>query len=328
MNSNIWQELISTARNARRFIKWLLMILLLLVLGIYFRTGFYSIEPDQIGILQILGKVVDKRVMPGPHYALPWPLSRVYKIPVKEARSLIIDDFFQDGDSKSRSSIFYQLTGLESYCLSGDNNAVQIKMVIQYVIKDPFNYIFGSSEKETLLRDIVCREAISVLADRTVDNILTIGKREIKNLVQKGAQEKLDADRTGLSISSVDIREIQPPSSVQTYFDDVINAQVDKEKIISRAESYYNEEIPAARGESDRLIKKAQAYRNQAINAALGESERFEKKLAEYRKSPEITRKRLYLEFVRQTLDQINNLYLLDAKEGKAPARLRLISFE
>jgi len=328
MSSRIKQELIDTIRGSRRFIRWLLVILLLLIVGIYFRTGFYSIETDQIGILQILGRVVDKRVDPGLHYALPWPLSKVYKVPVKEARSLIIDDFFQEEETGSRSSIFYQLTGLESYCLSGDNNAVQIKMVIQYVIKDPFYYIFGCSAKEALLRDIVCREIISVLAERPVDNTLTIGKRDIKNLVQQGAQKRLDADRTGLHISSVDIREIQPPSSVQSYFDDVINAQVDKEKMISRAESYYNEEIPAARGESDRVIKKAESYRNQVINAARGESERFEKTLAEYRKAPETTRKRLYLEFVRQTLDQVGKLYLLETAEGEAPARLRLINFE
>ena len=144
------------------------------------------------------------------------------------------------------------------------------------------------------------------------------------NLLQINAQKKLDQNRTGLTIHQVDIKDIRPPVSVQAYFDDVINAQIDREKMKSRAESYANEEIARARAEGDRTKKEATAYRDKVIQAANGESERFLKLLSEYRKVPEITRKRLYLEFVRNCLSRIKNTYLVDRKGDTTPANLRI----
>lgn len=318
---NVSGELKSAIKHTRRFIKWIASA----VVFFYLILGFYTIETNELGVLEWMGRVVDRRVLPGLHYTFPWPFSRVYKVPVKKSDSFVVEDFFQDSQAESRSSVFYKLTGLESYGLSGDNNAVEIKVIVQYRISDPFEYLFGATQKKPLLRDIICREIIHLLAVRSVNIILTSGKDEIKNILQINAQKKLDQNQAGLSVDRVDIEEIRPPSSVQSYFDDVINAQIDKEKMKSRAEAYANEEIARARADADRKKKEAESYRDKVTQAAIGESERFLKLLSEYRKIPEITRKRLYLEFARECLGQLRNTYLIDRAGGASPAELKLL---
>ncbi|MEJ2745511.1 MAG: FtsH protease activity modulator HflK [bacterium] len=217
---------------------------------------------------------------------------------------------------------------MDSYCLSGDNNVVEILAAVQYTIADPFDYIFGATRGEALLRDVVSREIVYALSARPVDVILTYGKKEIEGLVRKRAQERLDTDRTGLLISSVEIKEVRPPASVQSNFDDVINAQIEKRERISRAESYRNEAIPLARAEAGRAIREAEAYRDKVKNSARGESERFLSKLVEYEKASEVTLQRLYLEFVRDNLTHFKKIYLLDKRDGENAARLKILSRE
>ncbi|MFH1037243.1 MAG: FtsH protease activity modulator HflK [PVC group bacterium] len=316
----VGSELQNAVRHARRFVRWIGLAVCLF----YLSLGFYTIRTDELGVLEVLGRVADKRVLPGLHYTLPPPFSRVYKVPVRKSESLVVDDFYQDSRENSRADIFYALTGLESYSLSGDNNAVDISVIVQYKFSDPFDYVFGANQKQMLLRDIICRETIHLLAVRPVDLILTSGKDEIKEQIQIRAQKKLDQNNCGITIDRVDIKDIRPPSVVQSYFDDVINAQIDKKKMESRAESYANEEIARARAEGDRKKKEAAAYRDKTVQAAKGESERFLKLVFEYGKVPEITRKRLYLEFARECLSQIGNIFLADRTGGAAPAGLHI----
>ncbi len=319
--NSIAAELKSSARQARRFIKWVVLALACFYLG----TGFYTISTNELGVLEVMGKVVDRQVLPGLHYTYPAPFSRVYKVPVRKSESLVVDDFFQDPAPDSRASIFYGLTGLESYALSGDNNTVEVKVALHYRSTDPFDALFGVAQKQTLLRDIVCREIIHLLAVRPVDLVLTRDREAIGQALRSGLQAKLDLNRTGITVDRVDIQEIRPPAVVQNFFDDVINAQIDKKQMESRAESYATAEVARARAEGDRKEREASAYANQVIEAATGESERFLKLLEEYRKVPVITRKRLYLEFAREVLGRLKNTYLVDRKEGTGPARLRVL---
>jgi membrane protease subunit HflK len=319
--TSIAEELKSSARQARCFLKWVALALVVFYLG----TGFYTIRSNELGVLEVMGKVVDRQVLPGLHYTYPRPFSRIYKVPVRKSTSLVVDDFFQDPSPDSRASVFYGLTGLESYALSGDNNTVEVKVVLHYRSTDPFASLFGVAQKETLLRDIVCREIIHLLAVRPVDLVLTRGREVIGQALHSGIQERCDRNRTGITVDRVDIQEIRPPTVVQSFFDDVINAQIDKKQMESRAESYATAEIARARAEGDRLVREASTYRNRAIEAATGESERYLKLLEEYRKVPEITRKRLYLEFARESLSQLKNVYLVDRQDGPGPARLRVL---
>ncbi len=319
--NSIGSELKSSLRQAGCFTGWTILALILL----YFATGFYTIDSNELGVREFMGRVVDRQVMPGLHYTLPRPFSRIHKVQVTKSESIVVDDFFQDPDPRSRAAIFKELTGLESYALSGDNNTVELKVVVRYRETDPFNSIFGVARKEVLLRDIVCREIIHLLAVRPVDLILTRGREVIGLTLQTGIQEKLNRNRTGITIDGVDIREIRPPTGVQRFFDDVINAQIDRKQMESRAHSFATEEITKARADGDRREQEASAYRSRVIEAATGESERFLELLDEYRKVPEITRQRLYLEFARETLGRLKNTYLIDHREETRPPRPRIM---
>lgn len=323
MTTEIFTELKGASRNTWKFFRWIL----LLILAGYFCLGFYQIKTEEQGVLTILGKATKKRVLPGLHYTLPWPFAKIYKVPVQKAHRFVIDDFYQGTKAESRASKFKQLTGgLDSYCLSGDNNAIEIQLFVQYRIYNPFDYLFANADQGLLLRDIICNEIIHLLASRPVDLVLTTGKNEIKDLLQLNAQKKLDDNQTGLRIDRIDIYDIRPPASVQAAFDDVINARIDMKKLISRAQSYRTEEVSRAEADADRIIKEAQSYQNQVVANAAGRSERFREQLRPYRKYPEITARRLYLEFARECLNQITNLYLLDTARGEAPAHIRIFS--
>lgn len=326
MSVPLGQELRDAWRHARRFCALVTGALAALLLLYELSTMLYSIKPNQLGLVEFMGAVTNPRVLPGLHLTWPWPLSRVHRVPAKEVQRMLVDTFFQDSGAESRSYLFYRLTGLESYCLSGDNNAVEIAAVIQYTISDPYAYLYGCADKEELLRSIVCRRTIALLAERTIDEILTYGKKEIGQKLRAGVQQDLDRNRTGISVALVEIKEIRPPLTVQPYFDDVINSQVDKRKMISRAESYRNEQIPAARAEKERLLRAAEAYRDTTVKSAQGETERFGAKLAEYSKAPEISRRRLYLRAAREILGRIGSLCVVDGEEGRSAAKLRIFS--
>ncbi len=324
MNRNpdsIGEELRSSARQARRFLKWVIPALAVF----YLSDGFYTIGTNEMGVREFMGRVVDRQVMPGLHYTLPRPFSRIHKVPVMKSESIVIDDFFQDPAPGSRAAIFRELTGLESYALSGDNNTVEIKVIVHYRNTDPFEVLFGATRKEILMRDIVCREIIHLLAVRPVDLILTRGREVIRGALHQGIQERLDRNRTGITVDRIDIREIRPPAVVQRFFDDVINAQIDRKQMESRAHAFATDEVTRARADGDRRVQEAAAYRNRVIEAATGESARFLDLLEEYRKVPRITRKRLYLEFARETLGRLKNTFLIDHRDENRPPRPRIM---
>jgi len=318
----MWKDLQAAAGNGMRFSRRILLA----AVGLYLLSGFYVIRQNQVGVAALLGKINPVKAGPGLHYSLPPPLGRVWKLPAREIKRTVIDDFAPN--RAGGANLFAQVTGLEPYLLTGDNNAVNIEIVVQYTVSDPYFYLVGTAGPDTLLREIVCRVILEIMASRTVDNVLTVGKREIENAVRERAQKLLEDNRCGLAISSAEIKEVQPPLVIQAYFTDVINAQVEKKGMISQAESYRNEIIPRGRGEAERMIKEAESHRDRVVKAAQGESERFLKTLAEFARSPAVSRARLYLEFVRESLSRAGNLYLLDVSGGGRPARLRIFPSE
>ncbi len=314
----MWKDLQAAAGYGLRLSRRILAA----ALALYLLSGFFVIRQNQVGVTAFLGRINPEKASPGLHYSFPPPLGRLWKLPAREIKRAVIDDFAPSRPGAPNP--FAQLTGLESYVLTGDNNAVHIELVVQYTVSDPYLYLVGTAGKDALLREAVCRSILGIMASRTVDNVLTVGKKEIENAVRERAQALLEASRCGLAIASAEIKEVQPPIVVQEYFTDVINAQVEKKGMISQAESYRNEVIPRGRGEAERMTKEAESHRDRVVKAAQGESERFLKTLAEFSRAPSVGRARLYLEFVRDTLSRVGELYLLDVSGGGAPARLRV----
>ena len=305
--------------------KFALYVLIALIL-LYLASGIYSIGQTQAGVQQRFGRITNPNVKPGIHYALPWPIDKVDKVSVKIVQRILIDDFSSNFEKNSAPYAFREITGLTPYCISGDNNIVNIICAIQYTVSNPVDYLFKIKGNERLLRDIICNCTIKSLAGLQVDEILTYGKRPIENTLKAEAQKKLDSLNCGLIISFVELRGVRPPVTVQGAFDDVINAKIDRRKIVSQAQSRRNELLPQAKATATRMTEKAETYKLQKILAAHGETQRFVKQLEAYRKMKEVTKKRLYFEFVKQIFPEIEKVYIIDREGDRVGAKIKIFS--
>ena len=317
MNKPIFESAKDTLMATKKFIG----ILLIIFVFFYFVSGVYSISQNEIAVHERFGKVINGRVMPGIHYAFPWPIDTVHKLPVKTVKRIEITDF---GEENRYDNPYYNLTGLSIYGITGDNNIVNISCGIQYSISDPRNYLYSIHDAERILHESVASSLIHRLATMSVDEVLTFGKREIENYVKREAQQEMDRLEAGLAISFVELNSVNPPQKVQEYFDDVINATIDRRKMISQAETYRNEKIPQAKAFAFRVISQAQAYEKDVIAKAEGETQRFLKRLSEYQKEKDVIRRQRHLECLRNVFRNIGKFYVLSNKQGNVPANLKL----
>ena len=315
-------EMKSAILSSKRFICYILIVLVLL----YIASGIYSIPQTQVGIQQRFGRIINPNVKPGIHYALPWPIDKIDKVSVMIVQRILINDFSSNLEQDSTPYVFHRLTGLTPNCISGDNNIVNIICAIQYSVSNPVDYLFRIKDNERFLRDIVCNSTIKCLAALQVDEILTYGKRKIENTLKTQTQEKLDNLNCGLIISFVELRDVSPPGTVQRAFDDVINAKIDRRKIVSQAESRRTEQVLQAKATATKVIEKAKTYKVEKISAAHGETQRFGKQLESYRETKKVTKKRLYFEFVKQVFPDIEKVYIVDNEGNKNPAKIKIFS--
>ncbi|MGA1868319.1 MAG: FtsH protease activity modulator HflK [bacterium] len=282
-------------------------VALLLVL-IDIMSGIYLISPNELGVIQRLGKIQDTYTGPGIHYCFPWPIDKIYKVPVKKVHRIIFDDFSKNSYS---AKSFRDIIGLESYCLTGDNNIVNLSCVLQYTIGDPKDYLVTAYDNEQILVKLLSSTIIHTLASMQVDEILTFGKRTIETSIKQNLQNRLDFMKVGLTITFVELREVSPPSSVQDYFDDVINAQMDKRKYITTAESYRTEQILKAKASATHLFEKAQAYKSNVVTEASGEAKRFLEQLKQARNDKDTAKRQLYQQYMKKIWSTVKRKYIV-----------------
>lgn len=293
--------------------KWFLLILIIA----YAVSGFYKLERDSIGVLTRVGKVVEPNVSPGLHYKFPWPVDRIYKVPVKEVKTMIIQDFgsryqLKEGD---RSYEFYTKTSLEPYCISGDNNIVAITVVLKYTIANPVDYLFGLKHPERFVQKSAANLVIQQLAHLRIDEVLTYGKKQFEFNLLNELVEVLERYRTGIRISFLEIKEIAPPKKVQDSFDRVINAEVNKKKALNEAQGYFNRIVPDARSKANALIQEAEAYKQEKILTAEGETSRFMARMDGYSENPTAHKEKIYLEFIQKLYPNLKEIRVVDGSK-------------
>ncbi|MEE9355125.1 MAG: FtsH protease activity modulator HflK, partial [Methylococcaceae bacterium] len=201
--------------------------------------------------------------------------------------------------------------------VTGDLNAVQVEWVLQYRIAEPTKFLFKVRRPDETLRDVSESVMREVVGDRTVDEVLTIGRQEIEVESLRQMQEIVSKYQLGISIDQVQLKNVNPPAPVQASFNEVNQAQQEKERLINEARREYNKVIPLAEGEKDQRIRAADGYRLKRVNEAEGDAARFNAVLAEYIKAPEVTRKRIYLETMEEILPTFESKIILDG-EGKS----------
>lgn len=283
-----------------------ILIVLLIALGLW--TSYYTVPSDSVAVVQRFGKYL-KEVQPGLHFKLPLGIDVATKVPVK--RQLKQEFGFS---TPGATDPFQSPTDghKETEMVTGDLNAALVEWVVQYRISDPVKYLFKVRQPSATLRYVSESVMREVVGDRTVDEVITIGRQEIEIEALTKMQALTTKYAMGISIDQVQLKNINPPAPVQASFNEVNQAQQEKEKLINEARRDYNKIIPLAEGEKDQRIREADGYRLKRINEAEGDVARFSALLAEYSKAPEVTRRRIYIETMQDILPGIHSKIILD----------------
>ncbi len=285
-------------------------IILLVVLALVAFSMFYTIEPEEIGVVLRLGKFT-RSSDPGLHMKLPLGIERVVKVPVQ--RQLKEEFGFQTvSSSGARSTYTEKGRASESNMLTGDLNAAVVEWVVQYRITEPYQYLFRVRSVRTTFRDMSEAVMRRVVGDRTVNEVLTVGRQEIATLVEEQLQALCVQYETGIKVEQVVLQDVNPPDPVKPSFNEVNEAQQEREKLINEAQSEYNRIIPRARGEALQTVSEAEGYALQRVNTARGDSARFVTVFREYQKAPAVTKKRIYLETMSLVLPQVSKKIIVD----------------
>lgn len=272
-------------------------------------SGFYTVDPEEAGLVLRFGKYV-RTSEPGLHFKLPLGVERVRKVPIQ--RQLKEEFGFRTVRAGIKTEYSTRSYLEESSMLTGDLNAALVEWVVQYRIVDPYKYLFQVRSVQDTFRDMSEAVTRRVVGDRTVNEVLTVGRAEVAAQVQAELQELCNQYETGISVDQVVLQDINPPDPVKPSFNAVNEAQQEKEKLINQAQSEYNREIPRASGQAEQTIQEAEGYALNRVNRAEGDASAFNALYEEYRKAPEVTRRRIYLETMAQVLPQVRSKVIVD----------------
>ena len=296
-------------------VRW--VVLGLIAVWIAF-TSFYTIDPEEVGVELRFGRYTET-TQPGLNFKLPLGIESVIKVPVQ--RQLKEEFGFRTQRAGVRSEFSRTREAVdESNLLTGDLNSAVVEWVIQYRIVEPYKFLFRVRNVQETLRDMSEAVMREVVGDRTVNEVLTVGRQEVADLVEQDLQLLCDQYETGIKIDQVVLQDVNPPDRVKPSFNEVNEAQQEREKLINQAQSEYNKVIPRARGQALQAIQAAEGYKLNRVNRAKGEAARFSSLYDEYRKAPEVTRKRIYLETMNEVLPKVGNKIIIDdSVEGVLP---------
>ena len=283
------------------------IILLLLVVWIIPGT-FYFVEPDEEGVVTRFGKF-DRTNPPGLHFKYPSPIEHAATPKITQVRRAEIG--FRTAQGRPTQSV-----PAESLMLTGDQNIVDMNLVVQYRIMDSVQYLFNVRRPHKLIRDSAETVIRGITGSKKIDEALTTGKAEIQVLAKDQIQALLDKYKSGLQVVTIQLQAVHPPEQVADSFKDVVRAREDKERMINEAQGYRNAVIPEARGQAAQIVRVAEGYREEKIKRAEGDAKRFLQQYEEYKKAPDITRKRIYLETMEQILPEINKVIMGNKKGG------------
>ncbi|MEM0895778.1 MAG: FtsH protease activity modulator HflK [Verrucomicrobiota bacterium] len=293
---------------------------LLLVSGVL--TALYSVQAEEEAVVMRFGKFINTEG-PGLHFKLPWGIDAVTHVAVR--RQLKQEFGFGTAGNTNRYQWTEQDEQLrEKQMVTGDLNAALVEFVVQYRIDQPDEYLFNVRNADETLRDASESIMREVVGDRTVDEVITIGRTEIESECLRKLQDLVNKYEMGLSIDQVQLINVNPPQPVQASFNEVNQAQQEKEKMINVANGEYNRNVPKASGEAEQKISEAEGYASQRVNEAEGDTAKFTALFREYQKAPEVTRRRIYLETMQSVLPELGEVIVIDEEASQVLPLLNL----
>jgi modulator of FtsH protease HflK len=280
---------------------------ILVIVGLW--MSYYTVGPESQGVVRRFGKYL-QTVDPGLHFKVPFGIDVVTVLPTR--RQLKLEFGFATPGYVTNPIQAGQEPDEEKSMVTGDLNAALVEWVVQYRIEDPSQYLFDVRNPGETLRDLSEAAMREVVGDRTVDELITIGRQDIEVEALARMQELSKRYHLGIRVDQVQLKNVNPPSQVQASFNEVNKAQQDRENAINIANGEYNNVVPKAKGQADETIRAAEGYRFKRVNEAEGDVAAFSAVLQQYIKAPEITRSRLYLETIGEILPQTGQKIIVD----------------
>lgn len=298
------------------------VVLVILVALLLVKSTYYQVASDEVAVVTRFG-AYQRTTEPGLHFKWPWGVEDVQTVKV---RHIYKEEFgFRTLEAATRTRYDPRPLPEESLMLTGDLNAADVDWIVQFQIANPRDYLFKVQNVEETLRNLSESVMRSVVGDRSVFEVLTQGRSEVNQEVKDRLQAAVSDYEMGLTIQLVQLQTVDPPSDeVKASFNDVNQAEQERERTINQAQQEYNQIIPTARGEAEKTIKEAEGYAVERINKARGEAARFLSVLTEYEKAPEVTRRRMYLEMMGEVMPAIRNKIIIDEDLGSALPLLHL----
>ena len=294
------------------------LVILVIAIIMIAATTFYTVKQDEVGIVQRFGRYV-RTTQPGLNFKLPIGIERVTKVNVKQIRT---EEFGFSSSRAERSRFTDSRARFQSgsdnisvaLMLTGDLNVALVPWIVQYRVKNPYDYLFKVRDVRRILIDMSEATMRLVVGDRSINEV--ISKRDEIAVEAKGIlQKELDQAQTGIHIVTIEMKRTNVPDPVQPSFNEVNQATQEKEQTIYQAREDYNKAIPAARGEAERTVKAAEGYALNRVNRAKGDAARFTSIYQEYVKAQDVTKRRMYLETMRTLFPKLGPKYIVDSEQ-------------
>jgi len=298
---------------------WLIVGAIIIIIILF--SSFYTIGVNEVGVIQRFGKYV-RITSPGLHFKLPRGIEKLTKVKVR----LVYKEEF--GLRTIRAGVRTQYARStaylnESLMLTGDLNVAVVPWIVQYRIKDPYKYLFKVRNVKSTLRDLTESTMRMVVGDRSINEVIS-KRQKIANQAKLLLQKELDEAETGINIVTIEMKKTNVPEPVQPSFNEVNQATQEKQRMIYQAREEYNKAIPAAKGNAEKTIKAAEGYALDRINRAKGDAARFLSLYAEYSKAKDVTRRRIYLETLKDLFPRLGSKYIIDAEQKNVLPLLNL----
>ncbi len=287
-------------------------LIVLIAVLIWLGSGFYIVDASQRGVVLRFGKQVET-TEPGPRWHWPFPIETVEVVNLSQVRTVEVG--YRDNVKNKVLK--------ESLMLTDDLNIIDIQFSVQYILRDPGEYLFNNRNPDENVRQAAETAIREVVGKNKMDFVLYEGREQVAAAATKLMQEILDRYKSGIVVSQVTMQNAQPPEQVQASFDDAVKAGQDKERQKNEGQSYANDVVPRARGTAARLLQEADGYKQSVILNAEGDASRFKQILVEYEKAPAVTRERMYIDMMQQVMGNISKV-MVDQKNSNSMLYLPL----
>ncbi len=289
-------------------------LIILVLVGVWLLSGLYRVQENERGVPLLFGDWSGDVTEPGLHWWPPAPIGEVLVPPVTQINRLNIG-FRDASDIRTRTTSTRDVQN-ESLMLTSDQNIADVDFTVQWRISNAGEFLFNIRTPEETVKAAAESAMREVVGQTALDDLLTTAREEVQSKTRDLIQSILDGYGAGIAIERVQLQKTEAPPPVIDAFNDVQRARQDKEKLQNEAESYRNRIVPTSRGEAAGLIQEATAYRERVIKEAQGEASRFDQIYETYRSAPEVTRRRLYIETLRDVLEKADKVIIDDGAEG------------